>query len=113
MNLASLTVRPDVRLPSGLRGRTVHTSAVEQLAVRRCDGIGKVFVVQARGQTPRHYMPHAVESFEVVPVKPKPRPKRRYKERLCGHCGKPHKGSGETCSRSCAAYLRHQRARKS
>lgn len=109
MRLAAITVRPDVVLPTGLHGRTVKAGAAE-LTVASVAGVGRVFAVVAKGHRVRYYLPHAVESFEAVdvaaPLAKAPKPPKK-----CAICPTEHTGSGETCSRSCAAKLRHRRAK--
>jgi len=101
VNLLSLTVRPDVVLPTGLHGRTITANAAA-LAVTTVAGAGRVYTVQTERST-RYYLPHAVESFEAeLPGQP-----RAAKD--CAICGEKHHGAGETCSRSCRAKLRERR----
>jgi hypothetical protein len=94
MRLSAVTFRPGTILPRvRCRSRTVKAGdGVVIEGSERCvsvivDGVGQV------------YMPAAIESY--VPA-------------LCSVCSKPlpPAAKGETCSKSCAAKLRHRRKRE-
>jgi len=108
VKLRTATFRPGVVLPTGIHGRTVTATAVTALDVVRRTDIGRVYLVHAEGQEPRFYLPHTVESVELLPTE---EPMEPMEPKKCAICTKEHTGSGETCSKSCAAKLRYRRKR--
>jgi hypothetical protein len=104
VKLHSLTLRPDARPPTGIRGRTIDASAVEELAVVDHSVLGRCYLVHAKGQRPRYYLPAAVESCEPRDDAPKT-------EQRCAVCNElvPPGARGQTCSKGCARKLGFRR----